>query len=117
MGGLPLLILQHDTPLDQRFVQRFVDIYYKAVRFASAGASVSYALWGRAPFAVGAAAIAMLAILLRRRILPSMEQLSAKIQANDAGAVQKFRRTHSAALLVNLAQLVALVWGVTQISL
>jgi hypothetical protein len=117
VGGLPLLILQHDTPLDQRFVRRFFDIYYKAALFAAAGASISYALWGRAPFAAGTAAIAILAIQLRRKILPSMEHLSAKIQANDTQAVQAFRRTHSAALLVNLAQLVALVWGVTKISL
>lgn len=29
MGGLPLLVLQHDTPLDGRFIRRFFDIYYK----------------------------------------------------------------------------------------
>lgn len=117
MGGLPLLILQHDTPVDQRFISRFFDIYYKAVLFAAIGGSASYAFWGRMPFALGAAAIAIVALLLRRKVLPSMEQLSAKIEAADSAAIQEFRKVHSVALLLSLAQLVAVVWGVTKISL
>jgi hypothetical protein len=117
MGGLPLLILTHDTPVDQRFIQRFFDIYYRAVIFAAVGAAVSYALWGRVLFAVGAAAIATIAVLLRRRILPAMEHIAAQIQANDTSAIRSFRKVHSAALLVNLTQLVTLVWGVTKLSL
>lgn len=117
MGGLPLLVLQHDTPLDGRFIRRFFDIYYKAAVFAALGATVSYALWGRPWFALGTVAIAALALALRRGVLPAMEQLSARIVADDAHAVHTFRRIHSTALLVNLTQLVALVWGVTRISL
>ena len=50
IGGLPLLILKHDVPLDARFVRRFFEVYYLAAFWAAAGASVSYALWeiGRA---------------------------------------------------------------------
>jgi uncharacterized membrane protein len=117
MGGLPLLILTHDTPVDQRFIQRFFDIYYKAAILAAVGAVVSYALWGRMLFAIGAAAIATTAVLLRRRILPAMEQMAAQIQANDTSAIRTFRKVHSAALLVNLVQLATVVWGVTNLSL
>jgi hypothetical protein len=117
MGGLPLLILQHDTPLDGKFIRRFFDIYYKAAILAALGAAISYALWGRVLFAAGTAAVAVLAVLLRRRILPAMERLGAQIQTSDTGAVQNFRKLHFGALLVNLIQLITLVWGVTQISL
>jgi hypothetical protein len=115
MGGLPLLILQHDTPVDEHFIRRFFDIYYKAAIFASAGASISYALWGRGLLAIGTAAIAMVAVVLRRRIIPTMQRLGARMQSDQALAIQAFRRVHSAALLLNLVQLVALVWAVTGI--
>jgi hypothetical protein len=117
MGGLPLLILAHDTPVDERFIRRFFDIYYKAAIIAATGALVSYALWGRMLFAIGNAAIVALAVLLRRRIIPAMERLGARIQANDAVAIRNFRKVHASALLVNFVQLVALVWGLTRLSL
>ena len=116
MGGLPLLILKHDTPLDAKFIRGFFNIYSKAAFFAAAGASASYALSGRPGFALGVAAIALVVVVLRRRLIPAMEQLGAQIQTSDASAIQSFRRVHSAALLVNLAQLVALVWGLTMVS-
>ncbi len=117
MGGLPLLILRHDSPVDQKFILRFFDIYYRAALIAAGCAAVSYALWDRPLFALGTAAIAASVLLLRRKILPSMEHLGSRIQADDEASIQSFRKVHSAALLVNLIQLVALVWGVTHISL
>jgi hypothetical protein len=117
MGGLPLLVLTHDTPIDQRFIQRFFDIYYRVAILAAVGAAVGYALWGRASFAIGATAIATITMMLRRRILPAMEHIAAQIQANDTSAIRTFRKVHSAALLVNLTQLVTVVWGVTKLSL
>lgn len=117
MGGLPLLILAHDTPVDQRFIRRFFDIYYQGALITATGAALSYLAWGRLAFAAGTAVIAALAIAMRRRLLPLMSQLSERIQARDLPAVAAFRRAHGAALLLNLLQLVALVWGVTQLSL
>lgn len=117
MGGLPLLILQHDTPVDGRFIRRFFEIYYQAATVAALGACISYAWWGRVPYAAGAAGIAALALLLRRRLIPAMERLGERIQAADAQAVAGFRRAHGAALLINLAQLVIVVWAVTRLSL
>ena len=35
MGGLPLLTLKHDTPLDARFVRGFFNVYYRAAFWAS----------------------------------------------------------------------------------
>src|SRR3982751_4807860 len=72
MGGLPLLILKHDTPLDARFVHGFFNIYYLSTIGAATAASASYALSGRFAFAVGTALIASLAAVLRNRLMPAM---------------------------------------------
>ena len=116
LGGLPLLILKHDVPLDARFIRGFFNVYYQAAFWAAIGACASYALWGRIPFAIGAAALAGLASLLRRYLLPAMEQLGSRIEANDIVAVRRFRRMHGAALVIVLGQLVVLVWGTLQLS-
>jgi len=47
LGGLPLLVLAHDVPLDARFIHSFFNLYYKAAFWAALGAAVSHALWGR----------------------------------------------------------------------
>ena len=117
MGGLPLLILEHDTPVDARFVRSFFATDYKVVFYAAVGAAASYALWGRFGFAAGAAAIALVALALRRTLLPAMERIGASIQEKEANAIARFRRLHSLALLTNVAQLVVVVWGVIRISL
>lgn len=116
LGGLPLLVLKHDVPLDARFIRGFFNVYYKAAFWAALGASVSYALWGRFAFAAGAAGLVVVAIVLRQRLLPAMQQLGGQIEANADGAVGKFRRVHGAALLVNLVQLVVLIWGTIHLS-
>jgi hypothetical protein len=117
MGGLPLLILKHDAPVDARFIRSFFSVYYEGAFWTAAGASVSYALWGRFGFAIGAAAYALVVRVLRSRLIPAMEQIGAQIQTSPASAIQRFRRVHSAALLINLAQLIILVWSLTKLSL
>jgi hypothetical protein len=116
LGGLPLLILKHDAALDAKFIRGFFNLYYKAAFWAAAGACVSYALWGRFGFALGAAGLAGVAVLLRKSLVPAMDELGTRIEANDDAAIQRFRRVHATALLVNLAQLVVLVWGTLQLS-
>jgi hypothetical protein len=116
LGGLPLLVLKHDEPLDARFIRGFFDLYYKAAFWAALGAAVSYAMWGRLGLAIGAAALAAAAVALRKQLLPVMQQLSSEIEANAEGAVQRFRKIHGIALLVNLGQLVLVVWGIIQLS-
>jgi hypothetical protein len=116
MGGLPLLVLKHDVALDARFVRAFFNLYYKADFWAAVGACASYALWGRYSFAIGAGALAVLATLLQRSLLPAMQQLGTRIEANEGDAIRRFRRVHGMALLINFVQLVVLVWGTLQLS-
>ncbi|MBP6898660.1 MAG: hypothetical protein KBC73_01160 [Burkholderiaceae bacterium] len=116
MGGLPLLVLKHDVPLDARFVRGFFRVYYRAAFWTALGACISYALWGRPAFAVGAALLAGLALLLGRHLLQAMQRLGAQIEASDAAAVRRFRRVHVLTLAINLAQLVLLVWGLIRLS-
>ena len=40
-GGLPLLILQHDTPKDSRFIRGFFDTYYLAAMATAAARFIS----------------------------------------------------------------------------
>ena len=116
LGGLPLLILKHDVPLDARFIRAFFNVYYKVAFWAAIGAAVSYALWGRVVFAVGAACIAVVVTVLRKRFLLAMEEIGAQIQGSDAQPIRRFRRMHGAALLINVALLVVLVWGTIRLS-
>ena len=116
MGGLPLLILKHDVPLDARFIRSFFHVYYRAAFWASLGAGAGYGLWGRPAFAFGALANAAAVTLLRRHMLRAMEHLGAQIAAQDARAIAEFRRLHASALLVNLLQVVLIVWAILQLS-
>lgn len=117
MGGLPLLVLKHDTPLDAGFVHGFFGVYCKAAVATALGACVSFALWNRPAFALGAAAFVAMALGLRRYLLPALQQLGARIQEADDAAIRQFRRVHAVALSVNFVQLVVLVWGTTRLSL
>lgn len=117
MGGLPLLTLQHDTPMDARFIRSFFEWYYRGAFITALGASISYAFCGRPAFALGTAAVAGLVVVLRAKLSAAMAQLDEQIQNGQALAIRRFRQVHSAALAMNLAQLIVLVWGVTQISL
>ena len=113
LGSVPLLILKHDTPKDSRFVRSFFNIYYLAATFTATGAAAGYAFAGRLVFAGGAAGLALLATLLRRQVIQEMDSLGAKIQPSGTEAIRAFRRTHSFAILVNLAQLVLIIWSLT----
>jgi len=117
MGSVPLLILKHDTPMDSRFVRGFFNTYYLAVMFTASATAVSYAFSARPAVAVGAAALALLAAILRRKVIPKMDSLRAQIQVGEASAIAAFRRIHVAAILINLAQLVLIVWSLIAASL
>ena len=117
LGGLPLLVLEHDTALDARFVRGFFDVYYKAAFIAAAGATISYAWSSRPAFALGNAGIAMMVVVLRAKLISAMAQQAEKIEQGEMRAIRRFRKVHAAALTMNLVQLIGLVWGLTQISL
>jgi hypothetical protein len=116
LGSVPLLILKHDTPKDSRFVRGFFNTYYLAAMFTASSAAVSYAFAERPLIAAGAAALALLAVLLRRQVVAKMEALGSQIQSGGTDAIPGFRRTHVFAILVNLAQLVLIVWSLTAFS-
>ena len=116
MGGLPLLVLKHDIPLDARFIRGFFNVYFRTAFWTSVGACVCYAIWGRYPFALGAALFAGVTTLLRLQLVQAMARLGEKIEASEAAAIQNFRRVHSAALAINLVQLIVVVWGVLRLS-
>jgi hypothetical protein len=113
LGSIPLLVLKHDTPLDARFVRGFFNIYYVASVVTASGTSISYAFAGRPALATGAAALALLAVVLRKKVIPKMDALGAQIQSNDMDAIPGFRRTHITAIVINVVQLVAIVWSLT----
>lgn len=116
MGGLPLLILKHDVPLDANFIRSFFNVYYRTAFWIALGAGLSYAAWGKAAFAGAAVAIALLCFVLRRYLLSAMTRLGEAIHAGDATAIGHFRRLHSVALWVNLTQLVLIVWGLLKLA-
>jgi hypothetical protein len=111
MGSIPLLILKHDTPLDARFVRGFFNIYYRAAFVTASATAISYTVAGRPGLAAGAAALALVSVLLRRKVIPKMDSLGAQIQSNYMDAIPGFRRTHIVAILINIAQLAAIVWS------
>lgn len=116
MGAIPLLILRHDTPLDARFVRGFFNVYYRAAFITASATSLSYAIAGHPGVACGAAALALVALLLRRRVIPRMDALGSCIQGDFMDAIPGFRKLHVWAILINIAQLVAIVWSLIALS-
>ncbi|HEX7866157.1 MAG TPA: hypothetical protein VF555_14480 [Variovorax sp.] len=110
MGSIPLLVLKHDTPLDARFVRGFFNIYYVAAFVTASATALSFATAGRLWIAAGAAGLAVIAVVLRKKVIPKMDALGAQIQTNYMDAIPGFRRTHVIAILINIGQLVAIVW-------
>lgn len=117
MGSVPLLVLKHDTPKDSRFVRGFFNTYYLAAMFTAGATALSYGSAGRWVQATGAAALALLALILRRKVIPLMDSLGSQIQLSGAEAIVGFRRIHVTAILINLAQLILIVWSLIVLSL
>ena len=111
LGSVPLLILKHDTPVDGNFIRSFFNLYYRVAAFVAGAATLTYAFSGRPWFAVGAAVIAVLSVVLRRTIIAKMDALRAQIQTTDFEAIPEFRKIHFKAILISLVQLVVVVWS------
>ena len=111
LGSVPLLILKHDTPVDGNFIRSFFNLYYRVAAFVAGAATLTYAFSGRLWFAVGAAVIAVLSVVLRRTIIAKMDALRAQIQTTDFEAIPEFRKIHFRAILISLVQLVVVVWS------
>lgn len=116
MGSIPLLILKHDTPLDARFVRGFFNVYYVTAFATASATAISFLFAGRPGIAVGAAALAFIAVVLRKKVIPKMDALGTQIQSNYMDAIPGFRRTHITAILINIGQLLAIVWSLITLS-
>ena len=117
MGSVPLLILRHDTPMDGRFVRAFFNTYYLAAMATASATALSYAVAGRGVLGAGAAALAVLAFLLRRSVIPRMDSLRERIQVSEAKAISGFRRIHLTAILINIGQLALIVGALIALSM
>jgi hypothetical protein len=117
LGSVPLLVLSHDTPMDSRFVRGFFNTYYLAVMYIAGATAVSYVAAGRPAVAAGAAGLVILAIAMRRKIVAKMDALRTQIDAGAGAVIASFRRLHLMAILVNLAQLVLIVWSLIAASM
>jgi hypothetical protein len=117
LGSVPLLILKHDTPVDGKFIRSFFNLYYRMAAFVAAAATLSYAFSDRPWFAVGAAVLAVLSVVLRRTIIAKMDLLRSQIQTAGLEAIPEFRKTHIQAVLISLVQLVVVVWSLFQFKL
>ncbi|WP_298934120.1 hypothetical protein [uncultured Ramlibacter sp.] len=115
LGSIPLLVLKHDTPLDARFVRAFFNIYYRGAVFTAGATAISYAFAGHPAFAAGAAALALMAVVLRKQVIPKMDALGEQIQVNPIDAIPGFRKTHAIAILINIVQLAIVVWSLVRL--
>ncbi len=109
LGSVPLLTLKHDNPTDARFIRSFCITYYRIAFLAAVGTTISYTLAGRPAFATGAAAIAILTLLLRNKFIPMMDLLAPRIVADHVDAIPAFRKIHKSAILINTSQLLAIL--------
>lgn len=108
----PLLVLKHDTPQDARVIRALFHIYYTLVMIVAGLGALGQALVGRTTHALAMAGVAVFVFGLRRWIIPRMDVLRGTIAQGDAAAVSRFRRLHIAGIVLNMAQLVAVVWGI-----
>jgi hypothetical protein len=95
--------------MDAKFIRAFYNTYYRIAFFTAVGAALSYALSARPGFAVGAAAIAGVAWVLRSKFIPQMALLESQIQVDDVAHIPVFRKIHKTALMINFAQLAAIL--------
>ena len=117
MSSVPLLVLKHDTPLDARFIRGFYNTYYAGATLTASATAVAYAFAAQPVYAAGATALALLAILLRRTVIPKMDALRAYMAVSETTAIAGFRRLHVAAIVINTAQLVIVVWSLIALSI
>ncbi|AMO23490.1 hypothetical protein GCM10027034_40050 [Ramlibacter solisilvae] len=117
LGSLPLLVLNHDTPLDSRFIRGLFNVYYRALPIVAGFGAVSYALAGKPGFAAEMAAIGVLTLVARRFFLAKMDAVRATMTATDADAIARFRRLHIAGMVLNAAQLLTLALSLTLLRL
>ena len=117
MGSLPLLVLKHDTPLDARFIRGLFNLYYMAVMATAAVGAVSYALAAHPGIAMAFVGLAAIGWMGRHWMVGRMDRVRSTMTADDAGAIQCFRRLHIAGMAFNFLQLATFCVGMTRVTL
>ncbi len=112
----PLLVLKHDTPQDARVIRTLFHIYYTMVMVVGGIGALAQAGLGRTRHALAIAAVTAFVFALRRWIVPRMDVLRDLMAAGDVTARSAFRRLHVAGILLNLAQLAGVAWGVAPLA-
>lgn len=114
LGSLPLLVLNHDTPLDARFIRGFFHLYYRAVLPAALAAAAAYAFAGHPAYCAGMLVLALVVFQSRRVVLRDMDRVRETMTSDDAAAIARFRRLHIGGMVLNVVQLLlvalSLLW-------
>jgi hypothetical protein len=116
MGSLPLLILKHDTPVDSRFIRGLFNVYYVAIMGTAAVGAGSCVLAGRLAIALALTCIAGSGFAGRYWLVSRMDTVRSAMTADDFAAIARFRRLHIAGMLLNVALLAAVCFGLTRVS-
>ena len=112
----PLLILKHDTPQDARVIRTLFHIYYTMVVIVAGVGALGQAGVGRTADALAMAGVAAFGFSIHRWIIPRMDAVRAAIADGNRPAISRFRRLHIAGILVNVAQLGVMGWGIARLA-
>jgi hypothetical protein len=108
-GGLPLLILKYDVPLDSRFVRGFVNVHYQALMAIASVGALASAFSDRQWLTATFGGIALVGFIAHRLIVSRMDRLRSTMSAADAPAIRRFRRLHITAMVLNVCLLTGFV--------
>ena len=119
LGSTPLLILRHDVPLDGRFIRQVFHYCYRIVAAFAITATIAHTVSQRIGLAVGLGMIALLALAMHPWLLRRLDTLRLTMYEGrgDPLAIRRFRQLHAGAVGLNLVQLVAMIAGLTQVTL
>jgi hypothetical protein len=111
-----LLILKHDTALDGRFIRGLFNLYYNSVITLAAVVAAACAVLSQAAIAVAMGTLVVVVFGIRRWVISNMDKLRDAINRGEPMAVSRFRRLHVAGMIVNVAQLGTVAWGMTRLA-
>jgi len=111
LSSLPLLVLNHDTPLDARFIRRWFEVYYKVLIVASAIGILGQAVAARIVPTLAMMVVCALAFFSKRHILSGMDRLRETMTPTDVEGIRRFRQLHIAGMASNVVQLIIICIG------
>jgi hypothetical protein len=117
LGATPLLILKHKRAMDSRVIRQVFHYCYRLVAVVAIAASIGHTLAGRPLLSLCTACIALMALALHRWMLTRMDAERLTMHEGDMHAIRRFRELHIVGIALNLTQLAALVWTMTQAKL